>query len=485
MAATDSPSHILLRHHVYSQLSPFGLVSVLQKLMRSDAKLSSSKLRRTFLRNCKDEQVLPTRFNLLASVNSRGEAWPHHWDATLADEINNLNEEVEAKWRNRRKASSDFDLVSSVLPPDLVNDCFRLLRENTAYIADAQTARQSSKLKGLCERSLWSMASLTETVVNLSSHVLTDAELHLLGLGLSFSMPSRSDTCIDVLTAINQLQSRARHLAPELLSLKGLAITGFKDLTLSQPGLPKRLRLALASLQSNHNIMILKADKGSTTTIFDKASYLRSGEQMLADANVYEPLKKNPLATEQSRVNIRLREIFSGMGMSVQPLPFKIFLPVLAYCYFSPKLHKDPISYRPIVSQRQAFTARLARHLSSILTPTLGSFSPAHLRDSTHLKAMLLEKADPSLPFISLDVDALFTNVPLEPLLGFLHRKHDQGGLPLPPGYTILGFLDLIRLCVGSSVFSFNGKFYRQKQGVTMDSPLPSSCHGMPLHGVL
>ena len=193
---------------------------------------------------------------------------------------------------------------------------------------------------------------------------------------------------------------------------------------------------------------------------------------MLADADVYEPLNKNPLATEQPRCNKELSRIFSGMGMSVQPIPFKIILPVLAYCYFSPKLHKDPISYRPIVSQRQAFTARLARHLSSILTPTLGSFSPAHLRDSTHLKAMLLEKADPSLPFISLDVDALFTNVPLEPLLGFLHRKHDQGGLPLPPGYTILGFLDLIRLCVGSSVFSFNGKFYKQKQGVTMGSPL-------------
>ena len=158
--------------------------------------------------------------------------------------------------------------------------------------------------------------------------------------------------------------------------------------------------------------------------------------------------------------------------MCTDPLPFRSYLPIMAYCYFSPKLHKVPISHRPIVSQRRTFTSNLARRLSSILTPLLGSFSPAHLRDSTHLKSLLLEKADPSLPFISLDVDALFTNVPLEPLLGFLHRKHDQGGLPLPPGYTILGFLELIRLCVGTTVFSFNGKFFRQLQGVTMGSPL-------------
>ena len=67
---------------------------------------------------------------------------------------------------------------------------------------------------------------------------------------------------------------------------------------------------------------------------------------------------------------------------------------------------------------------------------------------------------------------SLFTNVPIEPLLDFLHRKHAEGGVPLPQGYTIDGFLDLIRLCVKSTVFSFNGKFYRQKQGVSMGSPL-------------
>ena len=67
---------------------------------------------------------------------------------------------------------------------------------------------------------------------------------------------------------------------------------------------------------------------------------------------------------------------------------------------------------------------------------------------------------------------SLFTNVPIEPLLDFLHRKHAEGGVPLPQGYTIDGFLDLIRLCVKSTVFSFNGKFYRQKQGVSMGSRL-------------
>ena len=94
------------------------------------------------------------------------------------------------------------------------------------------------------------------------------------------------------------------------------------------------------------------------------------------------------------------------------------------------------------------------------------------MKDSVHLKQVILAEADPNLPFLSLDVESLFTNVPVEPLLDFLRRKHEQGGVPLPEGYTIDGLLDLIQLCVTFTVFSFNGNYYRQKQGVAMGSPI-------------
>ena len=151
---------------------------------------------------------------------------------------------------------------------------------------------------------------------------------------------------------------------------------------------------------------------------------------------------------------------------------YKCILPNLPYFYLTVKLHKDPIAYRPIVSQTRSYSKPLSKHLANILTPLLGSFSPAHLRDSMDLKRRLQEEADPSHPFLSLDVESLFTNVPIEPLLSFLRRKHAEDLVPLPEGYTIDGLLDLIRLCVKSTVFSFNGRYYRQRQGVAMGSPL-------------
>ena len=192
---------------------------------------------------------------------------------------------------------------------------------------------------------------------------------------------------------------------------------------------------------------------------------------MLSDTNVYELLTKNPIRTEQARFNKSLRGIFKKMPVGL-PKRFLAYLPKLPFMKLGPKIHKPNLEFRPIISQSQASTKPLAQFLAKTLTPLLGTYSNAHLHNSAQLKQRLQEEADPSLPFLSLDVESLFTNVPLTPLLDFFYRKYHEGTFPIPDGYTIEGFLDLIRLCVGSTVFSFNGKFYRQKQGVSMGSPL-------------
>ena len=218
--------------------------------------------------------------------------------------------------------------------------------------------------------------------------------------------------------------------------------------------------------------MILKADKGNQIVLLDKLTYLSQGERMLSDKNIYELLRKNPIQDEQALYNKEVSRIFAKMPAKHAPKRFLAYLPKLAYFYLRVKIHKNPIKYRPIVSQRQSMTTNLSKHLSNILTPCLGKFSSAHLHNTEELVSKLKEEADPSLPFLSLDVESLFTNVPIEPLLDFLKRKYSQGTFTIPEDYTIDGLISLIRVCVKATVFSFNGKFYRQLQGVSMGSPL-------------
>ena len=100
----------------------------------------------------------------------------------------------------------------------------------------------------------------------------------------------------------------------------------------------------------------------------------------------------------------------------------------------------------------------------------LGTFSNAHLLHSGDFLEKLRQIGNVQGKMISLDVTALFTNVPLEYVLEKLKEQSDMGNISFP--VPTEQFLELIRLCVSSTVFSFNNEGYRQKYGVAMGSPL-------------
>ena len=364
--------------------------------------------------------MLPRTLQHLMASNATGAAWPKHCDAVIEDHIASAYQTKEHKIRHALRCKRNFVLLC---PPRLLPKCERLVKLTANYHKDAQLNRMQSQLKRLCDKSVWNKSSFSDCVVNLSNYTLDQTELQLLGLGLSFSLQPRAETGVDVLEAINNLQSRAYGIAPELQTLKGFVLTGLNNLANTREALPRRYNKALQALQRNPNLIILKADKGSKVVVMDKDEYLSEGELMLSNINVYEHLRKNPISVESTAYNTELKDIYKAMGLDV-PSRYTTLLPILPYMYFSPKIHKDPLSYRPIVSQRRSFTAPLAKHLADILSPLMGRFSSAHIRNSVELKSFLQENADPSLPLLSLDVESLFTNVPIEPLLEFLHRKH-------------------------------------------------------------
>ena len=145
-------------------------------------------------------------------------------------------------------------------------------------------------------------------------------------------------------------------------------------------------------------------------------------------------------------------------------------IPSLPYFYGIPKAHKPGCPLRPIVATCNSPQSILAQYLANQLSPLLGVFSEAHLLHSGDFIERLKKLGNVEGKMISLDVTALFTNVPLEFVLSKLKEKHEEGivNFPLP----IDSFLDLIRLCVSSTVFSFNGEGFKQKFGVAMGSPL-------------
>lgn len=77
---------------------------------------------------------------------------------------------------------------------------------------------------------------------------------------------------------------------------------------------------------------------------------------------------------------------------------------------------------------------------------------------------------------LSLDVDSLFTRVPIEDILAILEEKLPDLNLDLP--ISLSKFIKLIKLCISDSVFRVGDDYYRQVYGMGMGNPLsPILCN--------
>ncbi|XP_071439457.1 uncharacterized protein [Hetaerina americana] len=134
--------------------------------------------------------------------------------------------------------------------------------------------------------------------------------------------------------------------------------------------------------------------------------------------------------------------------------------PVPPRLYGLPKIHKEGAPLRPIVSSIGAPTYNLAKHLTGILAPFVGSCEH-HIKNSAEFVKTLRDiRLDNQDILASFDVISLFTKVPIKDTLLLLQARFDEKTV------------DLFRHVLTSTYFLYNGKFYEQVEGVPMGSPL-------------
>ena len=74
---------------------------------------------------------------------------------------------------------------------------------------------------------------------------------------------------------------------------------------------------------------------------------------------------------------------------------------------------------------------------------------------------------------VSFDVTLLFTNIPTDEAVDVIHRRlledeEPEERTPLSPDRIA----ELLRLCLKSTYFSYDGEFYEQREGAAMGSPV-------------
>ena len=141
--------------------------------------------------------------------------------------------------------------------------------------------------------------------------------------------------------------------------------------------------------------------------------------------------------------------------------------------YGLPKIHKPGIPLRPIVSSTCTVTYSTAKVLAKILKLLLG-MSTHHVHNTKdfvkHLKDVRLKQGE---CIISYDVTALFTSVPIQPVLNIIQQKlANDKDLQQRTTMSIQHIISLLEFCLKSTSFVFQEQHYEQLEGAAMGSPL-------------
>ena len=312
-------------------------------------------------------------------------------------------------------------------------------------------------------------------VMNLSTHLINEAETSVLTKGLNFAVTPQSLPVTDFITTTEQAcmqiadpsMAMAACLRSDVTRILKKQRKPTYNITLEE-------RKALQSLARNRDLKILPADKGRVTVLMNSSEYDNKIQTLLSDTNTYEIIKQDPTKKFKTNIAKLLKSWKDNNKISYQT--WRRLYPTAADVpkfYGLPKVHKQQIPLRPIVSSIGSVTYESAKLLSKILGPLVGN-TEHHIKNSTDFVDKIKDlEVPPPWKLVSYDVSALFTSIPIDKAVEIttLKLQQDQSWKE-HTNLSLEDIINLLSICLNTTYFTYQHKFYKQKQGAAMGSPI-------------
>ncbi|KAL0842158.1 hypothetical protein ABMA28_014331 [Loxostege sticticalis] len=195
----------------------------------------------------------------------------------------------------------------------------------------------------------------------------------------------------------------------------------------------------------------------------DTSDYKLKMAQLLSDENTYKRVKCDQTNKILKKTSDLVRKYSEKLSLDDQLLIPSCAKPPKLYGL--PKIHKPNAPLRPIVSQIDAPTYKLAQHVAKTLSRLRGT-TMAHVKDSYQFISEVkdLHLADDE-SMVSFDVQSLFTSLPVQDCIEITKRKLAELDMPLE-------YAELLEHCLTSGYLLWDNEFYVQVDGVAMGSPV-------------
>ena len=129
----------------------------------------------------------------------------------------------------------------------------------------------------------------------------------------------------------------------------------------------------LNGLKNDQDIVIIKADKGSRVVILDKIDYNKKMEEILQDSSKFKCLNDDPIKLTLLRENkVRNFQRTLKKTEAISQTTYEKLFPTgsrTGILYGLPKIHKNDVHLRPILSSINTHSHKFAKFLVPILRP--------------------------------------------------------------------------------------------------------------------
>ena len=453
------------------------LLSSCRSLERVSRRLRKAELDLHFLQYCNLNNIIP---NFVKFKLYKASLYQTHFYDDATKKL--LTMEINYKQKNVKKLTDNVNTLFGTVTEKLsFVDCFVFKHLFNKSINEYVLMVQRTHERKLDKLGI-SIPKFNDnkTVFNFSSYSLSKREEFLLSLGLDFGLPCYKPNYTNFYSSLEMLFSRLKNLNLNIdvtnlrNQLQVLAQTTYNSLTTHwTPFFSKKDLGILKKLAGNKNIHITRPDKGKGTVILNKTDYIEKVERILSDDNKFTPLGTPDFTTIfriEDRINLFLRYLKENDVIN-NDIYRSLYSSGASYgiLYGLPKIHKPGNPIRPILTSYETANYNLAKYLVPLLAPlTMNEYS---LNNSKCFKETILCQ-DSDLFMVSLDVESLFTNVPVEETIQIILNKVFITPDTIFNGFNKSDFKRLLELAVLDTAFVFNGKAYKQIDGMAMGSPL-------------
>ncbi|XP_060531998.1 uncharacterized protein LOC132705430 [Cylas formicarius] len=401
-----------------------------------------------FLKSCRNQTLLPTFTRL--SYHTRTRKTQAILDkaskALLQDQI-----------RRTRYEISETELQLFRLHLKLSNKIHQLLWDRIELL----TSWRTEKDKDITSKKLWkkleilqinskksgqvSNTNRSSTVHNISAYHLSDTEVSVLNKGFNYAIAPKRVPVEEIVSNVEASLSTIDEQDAELIRQDVARV--LRQSKPPQPNLSREEMQALRNLNNNENILIMPADKGNATVVMNTSDYNAKLEDILNDP-IYKLVTRDPTTYLEKTTKSKILDSSINEDTKKKLIPREKSSRCPKF-YGLPKIHKDGVPLRPIVSAFNSPLCKLEKHLASALQPIVEK-ADSYVKNSEHFTQILgslrMDKDDIMASFY---VKSLYPSIPVEEALLLIEENED-----LPPY-----IMDLSRHCLKNFTLCTTGKF--------------------------